>query len=238
MAKTLRHLGKARRLPASPQAATLDWVANPHPDTDYVARFTAPEFTTLCPIENRSSSRNRSSSILAASAMSAPSTRTAPSRLARNLLPCSSRNSCASAAIGIRAAAYRSTFSGRRAGYPQTCGCRIKGWPPIARAPRGATPQQRRRGACPSGAVHSITSSAGASGCAGSIPRALDVSGAPPLPFCSGDERVHDMPRKPQQPWTVPQPSMISRRNASLHLRLQNLPPHERYVTMPNGPPQ
>jgi 7-cyano-7-deazaguanine reductase len=50
MAKTLRHLGKPSRLPASPQAATLDRVANPHPDTDYVARFTAPEFTTLCPI--------------------------------------------------------------------------------------------------------------------------------------------------------------------------------------------
>ena len=82
----------------------------------------------------------------------------------------------------------------------------------------------------------------GASSCAGSIPRALDVvrlmTGAPPLPFCSGDERVHDMPRKPQQPWTVPRPSMISRRNASLHLRLQNLPPHERCVIMPNGPPQ
>ena len=50
MAKTLRHLGKPSRIPASPQAATLDRVANPHPDTDYVARFTAPEFTTLCPI--------------------------------------------------------------------------------------------------------------------------------------------------------------------------------------------
>ena len=28
----------------------LDRVPNPHPDTDYVARFTAPEFTALCPI--------------------------------------------------------------------------------------------------------------------------------------------------------------------------------------------
>src|SRR6478609_10279777 len=50
MARALRHLGKPSRLPASPQAAVLDRVANPHPDTDYVARFTAPEFTTLCPI--------------------------------------------------------------------------------------------------------------------------------------------------------------------------------------------
>ena len=30
--------------------AVLDRVPNPHPDTHYVARFTMPEFTTLCPI--------------------------------------------------------------------------------------------------------------------------------------------------------------------------------------------
>ena len=28
----------------------LDRVPNPHPDTNYVARFTMPEFTALCPI--------------------------------------------------------------------------------------------------------------------------------------------------------------------------------------------
>lgn len=43
-------LGKPTRLPASPQEAQLDRVPNPHRDTFYVARFTAPEFTTLCPI--------------------------------------------------------------------------------------------------------------------------------------------------------------------------------------------
>jgi 7-cyano-7-deazaguanine reductase len=37
-------------MPTSPDQATLDRVANPHSDTDYVARFTAPEFTVLCPI--------------------------------------------------------------------------------------------------------------------------------------------------------------------------------------------
>ena len=46
----LRHLGRPSSLPVSPQAAELDRVPNPHPDTPYVARFTAPEFTTLCPI--------------------------------------------------------------------------------------------------------------------------------------------------------------------------------------------
>ncbi len=38
------------RLPASPDAAQLDAVDNPHPDTNYVARFTCPEFTALCPV--------------------------------------------------------------------------------------------------------------------------------------------------------------------------------------------
>ena len=45
-----RLLGRPASLPASPQKAVLDRVPNPHRDTDYLARFTAPEFTTLCPI--------------------------------------------------------------------------------------------------------------------------------------------------------------------------------------------
>lgn len=47
---SLTHLGKPTRLPASPDEARLDRVPNPHPDTHYVARFTMPEFTALCPI--------------------------------------------------------------------------------------------------------------------------------------------------------------------------------------------
>ncbi len=43
-------LGKPTPLPASPDEAQLDRVPNPHPDTHYVARFTMPEFTALCPI--------------------------------------------------------------------------------------------------------------------------------------------------------------------------------------------
>jgi 7-cyano-7-deazaguanine reductase len=43
-------LGKTVDIPASPEAAELDRVPNPHPDTDYVARFVAPEFTSLCPV--------------------------------------------------------------------------------------------------------------------------------------------------------------------------------------------
>ena len=43
-------LGRAVEWPATPDAAKLDRVANPHRDTDYVVRFTAPEFTSLCPV--------------------------------------------------------------------------------------------------------------------------------------------------------------------------------------------
>ena len=44
------HLGQASVLPASPQAAVLDYPPNPHPDTLYLVRFAAPEFTALCPV--------------------------------------------------------------------------------------------------------------------------------------------------------------------------------------------
>lgn len=50
MAKRNLQLGRAVKLPASPDEAKLDAVPNPHPGSDYLVRFTAPEFTTLCPI--------------------------------------------------------------------------------------------------------------------------------------------------------------------------------------------
>jgi 7-cyano-7-deazaguanine reductase len=49
MAKKLQ-LGRNVAQPQSPEEAVLDAVPNKHPDTDYVARFTAPEFTCLCPV--------------------------------------------------------------------------------------------------------------------------------------------------------------------------------------------
>jgi len=46
----LKQLGGASALPDSPDRAELERVANPHPDAAYCVRFTAPEFTSLCPI--------------------------------------------------------------------------------------------------------------------------------------------------------------------------------------------
>ena len=46
----LRQLGVQTSIPAAPEAAVLERVPNPHPRKLYLARFTAPEFTSLCPI--------------------------------------------------------------------------------------------------------------------------------------------------------------------------------------------
>lgn len=46
----LTQLGRMVSAPTSPEDAPLERVPNPHPDTQYVARFTAPEFTSLCPV--------------------------------------------------------------------------------------------------------------------------------------------------------------------------------------------
>ena len=50
MAPKKLQLGRNVALPSSPEEAVLDAVPNPHTDSDYLVRFTAPEFTTLCPI--------------------------------------------------------------------------------------------------------------------------------------------------------------------------------------------
>ena len=50
MKKRKLQLGHAVSLPRSPDEARLDAVPNPHADTNYLVRFTAPEFTCLCPI--------------------------------------------------------------------------------------------------------------------------------------------------------------------------------------------
>ncbi|CFX38259.1 NADPH-dependent 7-cyano-7-deazaguanine reductase [Candidatus Filomicrobium marinum] len=43
-------LGHAAAIPQAPEEAVLERVENPHVDTHYLARFTAPEFTSVCPV--------------------------------------------------------------------------------------------------------------------------------------------------------------------------------------------
>lgn len=48
--ENLTQLGDKTPLPQSPDQAILERVANPQPGHKYLVRFTAPEFTSLCPI--------------------------------------------------------------------------------------------------------------------------------------------------------------------------------------------
>lgn len=49
-ASGLTQLGRPSPIPASPDEAVLETVANPDRNELYVVRLTAPEFTTLCPV--------------------------------------------------------------------------------------------------------------------------------------------------------------------------------------------
>lgn len=46
----LTQLGGNTELPTNPEDAILEKVPNPQQGTDYCVRFSAPEFTSLCPI--------------------------------------------------------------------------------------------------------------------------------------------------------------------------------------------
>ena len=46
----LTQLGQPTTVAASPELAVLERVPNPEPGAQYLVRFTAPEFTSLCPL--------------------------------------------------------------------------------------------------------------------------------------------------------------------------------------------
>lgn len=48
--ESLSLLGQSTEAPASPDEAVIETVSNPQGATLYVARFTCPEFTSLCPV--------------------------------------------------------------------------------------------------------------------------------------------------------------------------------------------
>ena len=43
-------LGRAVEWPDRPEKAQIDRVPNPQKGTDYLVRFTVPEFTSICPV--------------------------------------------------------------------------------------------------------------------------------------------------------------------------------------------
>ena len=50
MNTVLTQLGQATENPSSSEEAVLERIKNPHIESFYLARFTCPEFTSLCPI--------------------------------------------------------------------------------------------------------------------------------------------------------------------------------------------
>ena len=48
--ENLTQLGSASGIPASPDDAVLERVPDGQNDTDFVARFSCPEFTSICPV--------------------------------------------------------------------------------------------------------------------------------------------------------------------------------------------
>ena len=48
--ENLKQLGNETVLPDAPEKALLESVNNPQSEVDYLVRFTAPEFTSLCPL--------------------------------------------------------------------------------------------------------------------------------------------------------------------------------------------
>ena len=141
-------LGRKAALPASPDEAELDLVPNPHPAETYLVRFTAPEFTSLCPVTGQPDFAHLvidyapaewlvEVEIAEALSRQLPQPRRLSrglhaARRARSRRGAGAANGCASAAIGIRAAAFRSTCFGRRARRRRDCGSRTRACRPIA----------------------------------------------------------------------------------------------------------
>ena len=147
----LTQLGRAVTLPKAPDEAVLEAVPNPHTDSDYVVRFTAPEFTSALPGHGPAGLRAFRHRLLPreidrrieiaetvsrrASAIMPRSTKTARSPSASAIVRGDqSRNFCASQATGIPAAACRSMCSGRQDDCRAACGCRIRASRTIADA--------------------------------------------------------------------------------------------------------
>ena len=51
--KKLKYLGSNKKIKDSPDTFVLDCVKNPNIDLNYSVRFSAPEFTSICPITSQ-----------------------------------------------------------------------------------------------------------------------------------------------------------------------------------------
>ena len=148
------HLGRPSQIPSEPDAKTLERAANPHADANYVVRFTAPEFTSICPITGQPDFAHlvidyvpdrwivESKSLklhLASFRNHGAFHEDCTVRIGQELAALLSRAGSGSAAIGTRAAASRSTCSGRPASCRRASGSPTRALRPTA-APADAAP--------------------------------------------------------------------------------------------------
>jgi 7-cyano-7-deazaguanine reductase len=151
------HLGQTSALPASPEEAVLDYVPNPRVGTLYLVRFAAPEFTSLCPVTGQPDFAHLvidyapGETIVESKSLKLflgafrnhngfheDVTVGIGQRLFDEMKPQWLR----SAAIGIRAAAFRSMCSGNPARRRPDCGCPTRACRAIAgAADRGIIPR-------------------------------------------------------------------------------------------------
>ena len=140
------HLGRPSRLPASPDEAILDYVVNPRPGRTYLVRFAVPEFTSLCPVTGQPDFAHlvidyvpgetivESKSLklfLGAFRNHAAFHEDCTVGIGERLVRKCGRAGCGSVDTGIRAGAFRSTYSGKRRRRPPSYGCRIRVSRPI-----------------------------------------------------------------------------------------------------------
>jgi hypothetical protein len=117
-------LGQPAKVPATPQDAVLERVANPQAVELYVVRFTCPEFTCLCPVTGQPDFAHFVIDYV-------PQDHLLESKSLKLFLA-AFRSGFASPGIGIPAAASRSTSSIRPPSHPRDCGCPNRGSSPTA----------------------------------------------------------------------------------------------------------
>ncbi len=143
----LTQLGASVDAPKTPEEAVLERVPNGNEGTKYVVRFTAPEFTSLCPMTGQPDFAHividyvpgkwlvESKSLklfLFAFRNHGAFHEDCSVYIAKRIIDLLEPEWLRIGPIGIRAAAFRSMFSGRPANRQRVYGCRTRACRPIA----------------------------------------------------------------------------------------------------------
>lgn len=155
--ESLQQLGSKTPTPASPDEAQLERVPNMHPETPYLARFTCPEFTSICPVTGQPDFAHlvidyapgdwlvESKSLkhyLTSFRNHGDFHEACTVAIGRGLSAYWSQPGCGLGDTGTRAGGFRSMFSSRRGRRPRGCGCRSRGCRRIGDAGRAGLPRR------------------------------------------------------------------------------------------------